>query len=449
MNPSDMKEKPVFRLLLQMSLPMVISMAVSSLYNIIDSFFVARISEDALTALSLIYPLQNLVNAVTIGFGIGMNAVISYYLGAQQQEEADKATTQGFLLSLVHGLFLMIACLLCCRPFLSLFTSSERVLAYGLQYSHIVFCFAVFVSAGMAFEKIYQAVGKMSVTMVCILAGCVTNLILDPILIFGPGPFPALEIQGAALATGIGQVVTLLVYLVFYAARPLSVRLRVSSARHFSFKLLRRIYAVGIPAMLNMALASVLVSALNGILSAYSQIYVVVLGVYYKLQTFLYLPANGVIQGMRPLIGYNSGAKEQKRVRKIFVMTLLMISVLMAAGTILCQTVPAVLIGLFTSNAETIRVGSAALRIISCGFILSTISVTCCGALEGLGRGFPSLIISVCRYILLILPAAFLLTRFAGPDAIWHAFWITELLSAVVSGICFAAASRTDLSSSS
>ncbi len=449
MDQSYMKKSPVFPLLLQMSLPMVISMAVSSLYNIIDSFFVARINEDALTALSLVYPMQNLVNAVTIGFGIGMNAVISYHLGAQEQTEADKATTQGFLLSLLHGLLLTAACLLGIRPFLSLFTSSERVLAYGIQYSHIVFCFAVVVSAGMAFEKIYQAVGKMYVAMACVIAGCLTNIILDPVMIFGIGPVPALGIQGAALATGIGQVVTLLIYLLVYAVRPLGVRLRLSFAKNFSFKLIRRIYAVGIPAMLNLALASVLVSALNAILSVYSQIYVIVLGVYYKLQTFLYLPANGVIQGMRPLIGYNAGAKEPKRVRKIFTVTLLMITLIMAVGTILCQAVPGALIRLFTTNAETIQVGTSALRIISCGFIISTVSVACCGALEGLGKGLPSLVISICRYILIILPAAFLLTRFAGPDQIWHAFWITELFTAVVASVCFGVASRSELSSDS
>ncbi len=430
-----MKEKPVFRLLLEMSLPMVVSMAVSSLYNIIDSFFIARISEDALTALSLVYPMQNLINAVSIGFGIGINAVISFHLGARQQEKADEAVSAGFLLSLLHGLVLTAVCLFSIRPFLKLFTSDDAVLQYGLQYSYIVFSFALIVSAGMTFEKIYQAVGKMSVAMLCVMAGCITNIILDPILIFGPGPVPALGIRGAALATGLGQAVTLAIYLVNYFTRPLSVRINMQTLRSVHPELIRRLYATGLPAALNLALASLLISALNGILSAYSQIYVIVLGVYYKLQTFLYLPANGVIQGMRPVIGYNSGAKESSRVRKIFLVTLAIIGAIMAAGTILCQAIPGVLIGLFTDNTETIRVGTSALRMISCGFLLSAVSVTCCGALEGLGKGLPSLIISLCRYFLIIIPAAFLLTRILAPEAVWHAFWITELLSAIVSAV--------------
>ena len=312
-----MKERAILPLVLTMSLPMVLSMLVSSLYNIVDSYFVAKISEDAMTALSLVFPVQNFINAVTIGFSIGVNAVISYFLGAQEQEKANSAASQGLLLSAIHGVILTVGCIAAMPAFLRMFTDDELVISLGLRYSNIAFAFAVVIALGMCFEKIYQAVGKMTVAMVCVLSGCIANIILDPVLIFGLGPFPELGIEGAALATGIGQSLSLVIYLVVYLLRPLPLRL---SLKCLSFRgaLTGRLYAIGVPATLNLALPSLLVSALNIILSGFSQTYVVILGIYYKLQTFLYLPANGIIQGIRPLVGYNYGAGEHRRVSRIY-----------------------------------------------------------------------------------------------------------------------------------
>lgn len=432
MDQSYMKEQPVLRLVLSMSLPMILSMMVNSLYNIIDSFFVAKISEQAMTALSLVYPVQNLVNAVTIGFGVGMNAVIAFHLGARQQDKADAAATQGLLLSVLHGLVLTVGCIAVMPAFLRSFTADEAVVALGLRYSRIVFGFAVVIALGLVFEKIFQAVGQMKVSMICMLIGCIANILLDPILIFGLGPVPALGIEGAAIATGLGQLLTLAAYLAFYFVRPIPVRLRLRGLR-WNGALARRLYAVGIPATLNLALPSVLVSALNAILASYAQVYVLVLGIYYKLQTFLYLSANGLIQGIRPLVGYNYGAGEHKRVQKIYTATLVLTAAIMCVGTALCLALPEQLMGLFTDNAETVRLGASALRIISLGFVVSSVSIVSSGALEGLGKGMPSLAISLCRYLAVILPAAFLLSRAVGVQGVWHAFWITEVISAAVS----------------
>ena len=433
MEQTYMKEQPVLRLMLRMSLPMVLSMMVNSLYNIVDSFFVAQISEDAMTALSLVYPVQNLVNAVTIGFGIGINAVIAFYLGAQEQKKADDAAAHGVVLNVLHGVLLTVVCILVMPAFLRLFTSDEAVIAMGLSYSNIVFAFSVIIALGLAFEKIFQAVGKMAVSMAAMLAGCICNIILDPVLIFGIGPFPEMGIQGAALATGLGQALTLAVYLAYYfrgALLPVRISLRGFSLQK---RLCLRLYAIGIPAILNLALPSLLISALNAILAGYSQAYVLVLGVYYKLQTFLYLPANGIVQGMRPLIGYNYGAGEHRRVRSIYRTTLALAAVIMAAGTILCLVIPGPLMGLFTTNASTVAIGAQALRIICIGFLPSAVSVASSGALEGLGKGVPSLMISLCRYLILIIPAAFGLSLLMGATGVWHAFWITELITAVFS----------------
>ncbi len=437
MNETFMKEKPVFPLLMSMALPMVISMVVNSLYNIVDSFFVARISEEAMTALSLIYPLQNLVNAIAIGFGVGITAVISFFMGKGENEKANTAAANGLFFAVIHGIILMVVCILILPRFFGAYTSDETVLWMGLRYGRIVFMFAVINMMGLAFEKIFQSVGRMKVTMVCLMCGCLANIVLDPLMIFGIGFFPEMGITGAAIATGLGQVTAFVMYLIFFKACPIPVKLKRQYLKPGQKEISLRLYAVGMPAALNLALPSVLISALNGILAAYSQSYVLALGVYYRLQTFLYLPANGFVQGMRPLVGYNFGAGERERVGQIYRWTLAMNAIIMAAGTVICLAAAPQLIRLFTDNPATIEVGTLAFRIICIGFIVSAVSVTSTGALEGLGKGVQSLLISVCRYVVVILPAAFILVRFFGPDRVWNAFWIAEFITAAIAVIVY------------
>ena len=436
MNETFMKEKPIFPLLLSMSLPMVISMAVNSLYNIVDSYFVAKISEDAMTALSLVFPIQNFINAVAIGFGVGINAMIAQYLGAGRRDKADEALTQGMVLAVIHGIVMMILCIIGIPYFLRLFTTDANVIALGVRYATIVFSFSVILSVNLTFEKMNQAIGNMKITMISLLIGCVLNIILDPMIIFGIGPFPELGIAGAALATGFGQCVPIVIYIAAYLKRPKRVAFR-REYLHLTREVAKRLYSIGVPAILNMALTSVLTTALNAILAAFSQTYVLVLGIYYKLQTFLYMPANGIIQGMRPLIGYNYGAGEYKRVEQLYRLTLLLNICIMTAGMILCLTIPGKLMGAFAENPQTIQNGVTALHIICFGFILSAVSVTACGALEGLGKGIPSLLISLSRYVVLIIPLALIFSRFFGAAGVWHAFWVTEALSAVFAVIIY------------
>ena len=443
MKENFMKEKPLLPLILSMALPMVLSMLVNSLYNIVDSFFVARISEDAMTALSLVYPVQNFINAAGIGFGVGINAVIAFYLGAGDNEKADKAASQGFVLAIIHSLIMTVGSIALMPMFLKMFTGSRSIIDLGMRYSVIAFAFTLIIVLGVTFEKIFQAVGSMKVTMVSLMSGCLANIILDPVLIFGLGPFPEMGIEGAALATGIGQSLTLVIYLVVYFLRPISVHIRKGQLR-LTGEMVLKLYSTGIPATLNLALPSLLISALNGILAAYSQVYILVLGIYYKLQTFLYLPANGIIQGMRPIIGFNYGAGEHKRVRGIYLIVLCMCGIIMALGTIICLIVPDRLMGLFTQTEETINAGETALRIISAGFVVSAVSVTSCGALEGLSKGMPSLIISLCRYVVIIIPAAFLLGRLFGPTGVWNGFWIAETITAVIAFVVYRRAVRPD-----
>ncbi len=429
MEQTFMKERKVLPLVLSMSLPMVVSMAVNSLYNIVDSYFVAKLSENAMTALALVYPVQNLINAIAIGFGVGINATVAFYLGAKEQEKANQAAVQGILLNFLHGVILTVLSIAVMPFFLKSFSPEEEVLHMALVYSNRAFLFSVIIMLGLAYEKIFQAVGSMKFTMLSMLGGFVTNIVLDPLLIFGIGFFPELGIAGAAYATGIGQCVTLLLYLFCYKIRPIPVKIERSYLR-MDKAMSVKLYSIGIPAILNMALSSVLISVLNGILAAFSEKYVLVLGVYYKLQTFIYLTANGIIQGIRPLIGYNYGAKEYGRVEKIYQTTLRLTMGVMFIGSILSWAIPERLIGLFTSNMETIQIGVNALHIISLGFIVSAVSVSCCGALEGLGKGRLSLYISLARYVVVIIPAAFLFSRFAGADGVWYAFCFSEFVSA-------------------
>ena len=432
LNNQFMKERPVFPLLVSMALPMVISMMVNALYNIVDSFFVARISEQAMTALSLVFPVQNLINAIAIGFGVGINALIALYSGAGEHAKADTAATHGMTFALLHGVVILAVSIPAMPAFLRLFTKDEAVVAMGVQYATAAFAFAPVIMAGLAFEKQFQAVGRMSTAMAAMLCGSLANLVLDPLLIFGLGPCPKLGIRGAALATGAGQVLTLLVYLVVYRVKPIPVKLRRACLKRDA-ALDKKLYSIGVPSILNLALPSLLVFCLNSILAAFADSYVVVLGIYYKLQTFLYLPASGIVQGMRPILSFNYGAGEKARVQRIFRLALALCGAIMAAGTVLCLAAAGPLMGLFTQNPETVAAGGTALRLICLGFVVSAVSVVVSGALEALGRGLPSLVISLCRYVVVMIPLAFVLSRVLGANGVWHAFWLTEAVTAAIS----------------
>lgn len=429
------KNKSVVQLVFMMSMPSVLSMLVNSMYNIVDGFFVARISENAMAALSLIFPIQNLIISIGVGFGVGINAMIALNLGAKNQKAANHAASYGLILSILHGLMLSALCILVMPWFLGLFTNNQEVISMGLEYANVVFIFATAVTVGIALEKIFQAVGRMKTSMFVLSAGCITNIILDPIFIFGLGPVPSMGIKGAAVATAIGQIVTLALYLIIIYKKPLPIKISTKALKEQGS--IQKLYHIGVPATLNMALPSLLISALNGILSIYSPIYVVILGIYYKLQTFVYLPANGIIQGIRPLISYNYGAGEYTKVQKIYQTALGFSLAIMTVGTVICLFLPNPLMRLFTTNQETIAQGVIALRLISLGFMVSAVSITTCGALEALGRGVSSLAISLLRYIVIIIPLAYFLSEMIGVRGVWGAFAITECVACGLSFVLY------------
>lgn len=265
MNNNDfMKTKPILPLILSMSLPMVLSMLVNSLYNIVDSFFVAKISEDAMTALSLVFPIQNFVNSIAIGFGVGINAAISFFLGAKSREKACNSASLGMLLAIIHGIIMTCICIFIMPAFFRMFTSDTNIINLGLKYSRIVFAFSTILCISLTFEKVFQAVGKMTFTMISLMSGCIVNIILDPIFIFGIGPIRPLGISGAAIATISGQLATLLIYIFIYARYDIGIKFNIKRT-HIDKSVIKKLYAIGIPATLNLALPSLLTSALNAI----------------------------------------------------------------------------------------------------------------------------------------------------------------------------------------
>ena len=425
-----MKTKPVFSLLVSMSVPMMLSMLIQSLYNIVDSIYVSRLGTDALTAVSLAYPLQNAIVSVAVGTGVGISSAISIHLGAGDQEKADRAATLGIALTVFHCILFVIVGIFITRPFLSLFTDKPAVLKDACDYTYIVLCLSFGALLQIALEKIFQAIGQMKITMYLLIVGCVINIILDPILIFGLLGFPAMGTAGAAIATVIGQIGAFLLYIAVYVRKSYAVHIRL---RHLKpdIRLIGQIYSVGIPSSIMMLLPSMLISVLNRILASFSEVYVAVLGVYFKLQTFIYMPANGIVQGMRPIIGYNYGAGEIQRVRKTIRYSLLCAAAIMLLGTLLALLIPGQILSLFDADPELMDAGITALRIISLGFLVSSLGVICSGTFEALGNGRNSLIISLLRQFVITIPLSFLLSHFFGPAGVWVSFPAGEICASV------------------
>ncbi len=426
-----MKTKPVFSLLVSMSVPMMLSMLIQSLYNIVDSIYVSQLGTDALTAVSLAYPLQNAIVSVAVGVGVGISSAISIHLGSGDQEKADRSATLGVALTVFHCILFILAGIFVTRPFLSLFTDNPSILKDACDYTYIVLCFSFGALLQITFEKIFQGIGEMKITMYLLSVGCVINIILDPILIFGLLGFPRLGVAGAAIATVIGQISAFLLYVAVYLRKSYAVHIRLKYLRA-DWKIIGQIYSVGIPSSIMMLLPSVLISILNGILAAMSDVYVAVLGVYYKLQTFIYMPANGIVQGMRPIIGYNYGAGEAERMRTTIRYSLACAAALMLLGTVLSLAVPGPILSLFKADAELMEAGVTALRIICLGFLVSTIGVIYSGTFEALGNGRNSLIISLLRQFVITIPLSFILSRIWGAAGVWISFPAGELCASVV-----------------
>lgn len=427
-NQSFMKEKPVFKLLVSMSVPVMFSMLIGSLYNIVDSIWVAKLGTDALTAVSLAFPLQNTIMSVGVGMGIGIGSVISMSLGAGNRKKADHAASLGIALVIFHCLLFILAGIFITKPFLQMFTQDPKVLKWACDYTYIVMCVSFGQLLQMCLEKIFQGIGKMKTTMYLMASGCIINILLDPVLIFGWFGLPAMGVTGAAVATVIGQFGALLLYIIVCLKTDIGVTIHPRYMKPDK-ELICKIYSIGIPSSLMLAMPSLLTGILNGILTRLGSVYVAVFGLYFKLQTFINMPSNGVVQGMCPIISYNYGAGENQRVKKTIRCSIGLVAVIMLIGTIGALVFPQPILRLFDADESLMAHGIPALRIIGCSFLLSTIGIVASGVFEALGQGKKSLAISLLRQLVIIVPVGWLLSHWLGAVGIWLAFPIAEIIA--------------------
>lgn len=430
METNKMETRDIFPLLMSMSLPMVLSMLVQSLYNIIDSIYVSYLG----TGLSRQCHWHSRCRiSCCLWQSESVSGLLPSYRSVWEKRirNGQMRLPQWDALTLIHCVLFVILGLVITEPFIGLFTKEPEVMKQACDYTYIVLCFSFGSLLQIAMEKIYQGIGAMKTTMILLGAGAMINIILDPILIFGLLGFPEMGVKGAAVATVIGQISAFLLYIVVYLRKNPGVTIHPKYL-HLDWQLIRQIYSVGIPSSLMMTMPSVLVGGLNGILAAFSDTYVAVLGIYFKLQTFIYMPANGIVQGMRPIIGYNYGAGSKKRVRDTIRYSLISAAVLMLVGTVVSLAIPDIILSMFQADAELMRAGTEALRLISLGFLVSSAGVIFSGVFEALGRGGDSLIISLLRQLVIILPLGYLLSRTMGAAGIWISFPVAELVSAVI-----------------
>lgn len=426
-----MGTKPVFPLLMSMSVPPMISMLIQSLYNVVDSIFVARISEKALTAVSLAYPLQNLIIAVAVGYGVGINACIAKSLGAKKQEETNRTAAHGALGTALHCLIFILIGVFLTKPFLGLFTDDPEIFSMGCSYTYIVVCLSFGSLFHVYIEKMFQATGNMVMPMILQAVGAMTNIILDPIMIFGLFGFPALGVTGAAVATVTGQILACTLAVILFALREKNIRV---SFRGFCFDrgTALRIYSIGIPSCIMLSLPSLLVGILNALLVSLSAVAVAVFGLYFKLQSFVYMPENGIIQGMRPILSYNYGAGYFDRMKETVRCSMLSCGAVLALGTLLFMAVPSYIMMMFGAKGEMMEMGVSCLRIISVGFVFSAAGTVFSGCFEALGRGLHSLAVSLVRQFIVIPPLALALSGSMGVTGVWLAFPIAEALAAAL-----------------
>lgn len=435
---NKMGTQKMLPLLLSMSLPAMFSMLVQALYNIVDSVFVSRLGVNALAAVSLAFPIQTLMISVAVGTGVGINSLISRRLGEHRFEEANKAASHGIFLGLFSWIPFILFGFFLSAPFMRMFSSNAEVISMGIDYLSIVTIFSGGCLVEICCEKTLQATGNMIYPMLFQLSGAITNIILDPIFIFGLLGVPALGVAGAAIATVIGQVVSMIFALAVLFLKEHHVKVQLKGFR-FEWRIIRDIYAVGLPSIVMQAITSFLNMGLNGILAGFSDTAVAVLGAYYKLQSFIFMPAFGLNQGLMPILGYNYGARKKARFLSATKLGAIFMLVIMAIGVLLFVLIPEPLLNIFkesgqaSADAEMLRIGIPALRIISLSFLPAAFGILFSTVFQATGMGIQSLIVSLLRQMILLLPAAWLLSLTGEVTNVWFAFPVAEVLACCVS----------------
>lgn len=433
---NKMGTMPIPKLLISMSLPMIISMLVQALYNIVDSMFVSRLCEEALTAVSYAFPVQNFMIAVASGTAVGINALLSRNLGERKFDEANNVAKNGLFLAIISAVLFAIVGLSGSGLFFNLQSKNELIRTYGTQYMMIitVCSFAQFIQ--MTCERLLQSTGKTFYSMITQATGAIINIILDPILIFGLFGFPRLEVAGAAIATVFGQFVAACLAIFFNLTKNHDISINFKGFRP-SGKIIKNIYQVGVPSILMMSIGSILTLAMNKILNGFSETAVAVYGVYFKLQSFIFMPVFGLNNGMIPIIAYNYGARQRKRILDTIKLSVLFAVSIMTVGLIIFQLYPQTMLSIFDASENMLAIGVPALRTISWSFTFAGFSIVMGSVFQALGNGFYSLTVSVCRQLLTILPLAYIFAKFFGLDMVWWAIPMAELVSLTLSILLF------------
>lgn len=423
-------------LLMKMALPMMLSMLVQALYNVVDSIFVAKISEDALTALSVAFPLQNLMIAFATGLGVGINSLLSRALGEKDRQKADAAAGNGLFLELCAALLFVFIGLVLGPAFVRSQTSSAIVADHGITYVRICIGAGAFCFIAIFYERMLQATGKTHLAMIGQLVGALINIVFDPILIFGLLGFPKLGVAGAAIATVFGQFCGAMVSLAIHQKKNREIRITLSGLRPRSFTV-RTILSVGIPSIIMGSIGSVMTYCVNRILDGFSSTAVAVFGVYFKLQSFFFMPVFGLNNAMVPLIAYNYGARRPARMKQTIRWAIIYACSIMAVGLLLMQLMPDVFLRLFDASDDMLRIGVPALRTISLAFVGAGYAIVLSSTFQALGKGLYSMFVSIARQLVVLVPAAWLLSRTGQLSAVWWAFPIAEIMSALVSTLFF------------
>lgn len=422
---------PIPKLLITMSLPMIASMLVQALYNIVDSMFVAQLNENALTAVSLAFPIQNLMIAVAAGTGVGINALLSKSLGERQFDTANTIARNGILLGVLSSLVFAIAGIFGSRLFFEIQTEEAQIIEYGTQYMSIITIASIGIFTQITFERLIQSTGKTIFNMITQGLGAIINIILDPILIFGWFGLPAMGVTGAAVATVIGQIIA--------ASLGIFFNWKYNKEIHVSFKGFRpcgktigNIYKIGVPSIIMQSIGSLTTFGMNNILLMFSSTAATVFGVYFKLQSFIFMPVFGLTNGMIPIVAFNYGARNKKRIYQTLKLSAIIAVSIMLVGVIIFRTVPGALLGLFEASDHMLAIGVPALRAISLSFVFAGFCIICSATFQALGNGVYSMLMSFARQIVVILPVAFIFAKRIGLDAVWFAYPIAEIVSVVM-----------------
>ena len=435
-NENKMGIMPVGKLLITMSLPMMISMVVQALYNIVDSVFVSRVSEDALTAVSMAFPLQSLCIALGAGMGVGVNALLSKSLGAKDNDMVNKSALNGLFMTFVSYLVLLVIGIFAVKPFYMIQTDSADIIQYGTDYLSVICCFSFGMFFQFTFERLLQSTGRTFQTMITQTVGAVTNIILDPIFIFGLFGVPAFGVKGAAIATVIGQIIAAILALI--------MNIKVNTDIDFSLKgfkpdikIIGMIYKVGLPSIIMQSIGSVMVFCLNKILIVFSSTAVAVFGVYFKLQSFVFMPVFGLNNGLITIMAYNYGAKKKDRMIKTIKCGLLIAFSIMSVGMVVFELFPDAILALFEASDNMLAMGKVALRTIAIHFPIAAICIVLGSAFQALGNAVYSMFVSIARQLVVLIPVVYALSKLGNVNYVWWCFPIAEIMSLTITVIFF------------